>query len=324
MAGVRHRARSSVYPSVDDSLDRRIAELARRQHGVFRLAQCDEAGFTPAQREFRVRAGRWRLRFDRVYEIAGVPASWRGDLLAACWAAQGLAIASHRSGAALRELPGGRTDLIEITCKRWKRAKADGLVVHETKLLDAPDIDCVDGIPCASVEQTLLGLAAVVPDTVEMAVDRALHKQMTTISALEDFVQRKGKRGRNGAGVLRELVRRLDPLAGVSESAMETKLKQLLRRHGFPTPAFQYEVRHAGRFIARVDAAYPEHRIAIEYDSYEHHTGKQAIVRDNDRRNALREVGWRTVVFTAQDIARDGGPALEALRTELAFGAAIP
>ena len=106
-------------------------------------------------------------------------------------------------------------------------------------------------------------------------------------------------------------------VAGVPESAMETRLKQLLRRNGLPMPEFQYEIWHEGRFVARVDAAYPEHRIAIEYDSYEHHTGKEAIVRDNDRRNTLKGLRWRTVTFTAADIQRDGGHALDALRAEL-------
>ncbi len=83
---------------------------------------------------------------------------------------------------------------------------------------------------------------------------------------------------------------------------METKLKQLLRRNGLPTPVFQYEIWHNGRFIARVDAAYPEHRIAIEYDSYEHHTGKQAIDRDSDRRARLQRIDWETITFTAASI----------------------
>jgi very-short-patch-repair endonuclease len=113
--------------------------------------------------------------------------------------------------------------------------------------------------------------------------------------------------------VLRNLLRSRDPLAGIPESAMETQLKRLLRKHQLPTPAFQYVIRRQGRFVARVDAAYPELRIAIEFDSYEHHTGKLALVRDNDRRNELATVGWRTVTFTAADLARDGGPAVEAL-----------
>lgn len=305
-----------------DSPDQRIADRAAQQHGIFTFRQTTQAGLSVKQRAVRVRTGRWELRYPGVYAIAGVPRSWRGDLLAACWGASNLAMASHRSGAALRDLPGGRTDLLEITCERSKRAKVEGLVVHETKLLDVADIDCVDGIPCASVEQTLLGLAATVRlEVLEMAVDRALHRQLTSVHALGQFVEHKGKRGRNGIGVLRGVVRGLDPLAGVPESPMETKLKQLLRRCGLPMPEFQYEIWHEGRFVARVDAAYPEHRIAIEYDSYEHHSGRQAIDRDSERRARLSRIDWDTVTFTAAAIRRGGGEALEALRSRLGFGA---
>jgi very-short-patch-repair endonuclease len=233
-------------------------------------------------------------------------------------------VASHRSAAELWSLPGGGTDLVEITCHRWKRGKAEGLVVHETLLLTIEDIETVDGIPTASIEQTLLGLAAVRAPTLEMAVDRALHRKLTTIARLEAFVLRKGRQGRNGVGVLRELVDGLDPLAGVPESVMETKLKQLLRRNGLPTPVFQYEIWHNGRFVARVDAAYPEHRIAIEYDSYEHHTGRQAIDRDSDRRARLQRIDWETITFTAASIRQNGGEALDTLRKRLGFGAARP
>ena len=204
---------------------------------------------------------------------------------------------------------------LEVTCHRYKRARADDLIVHETKLLVPADIEVVDGIPTTRIEQTLLGLAAVAGATVaEMALDRALHQKLTTRKRLDDFVRAKGARGRNGIGVLRELLEAHDPLAGLPESVMETKMKQLFRRHGLPTPVFQYVIRHENRFVARVDAAYPELRIAIEYDSYEHHTGRDAIVRDNDRRNLFRDIEWDLVTFTASDIAQDGGHALRALK----------
>ena len=307
---------------MDGVLDRRIAALAERQHGVFTLAHADAVGFTRAQRDRRIRSGRWVVAFERVYRIGGVPLSWEGRLLASCWVAHGLAVASHRSAARLRDLPGGRDDLVEITCKRWRRAKANGLLVHETKLLDDADIDCVHGIPTTSVEQTLLGLAAVVPDTVvEMAVDRALHRKLTTQTRLEQFVQRKGKRGRNGIGVLRGLVLGLETTVGIPESAMETKLKQLLRRCGLPMPRFQYEIWHEGRFVARVDAAYPDLRIAIEYDSYEHHLGRQAIERDSERRARLSRIRWETITFTAAALRSGGGEQLDALRAKLGFSA---
>ena len=305
---------------VGSSLDRRIAEVAERQYGYFRLSQCDAIGLTSDHRDARTRAGRWVVRYDRVYRIAGVAPSWRGELLAACWAAPGEAHASHRAAAGLRDLPGGSHGLVEITCHRWRRARVAGIVVHESKKLDPGDIETVQGIPTASVEQTLLGLAAVVHETiVEMALDRALHREQTTVDRLAGFIRRKGKQGRDGVGVLRALVEDRDPGAGVPESPMETMLKQLLRDRGFPTPEFQYEIWHDGRFIARVDAAYPEQRIAIEYDSYAHHTGKQAIDRDNERRARLSRIDWDMIAFTASALRNGGGEQLETLRA--LFGA---
>jgi very-short-patch-repair endonuclease len=306
-----------------ENCDQAIAALAERQYGTFTSAQAHDVGFTRDQRDKRVRAGRWSLAHPGVYRIAGAPATWRGQLLADCWSVRGLAVASHRSPAELWMLPGGRDDVVEITCKRWRRTRRPDLIVHETRSLRQDDMTEAEGIPVTSIEQTLLGLAAVVHrDVVEMALDRALHRELTTLAQLGMFVRAKGARGRNGIGVLRHLLTQHDPLAGIPESAMETKLKQLLRRQGLPTPEFQYVIRHEGQFVARVDAAYPELRIAIEYDSYEFHTGKHAIVRDNDRRNALRDIGWDLITFTAADIARNGGHALKALKAAYfsAFG----
>jgi very-short-patch-repair endonuclease len=297
-----------------DTPDRAVATRAARHHGIFTITDAIAAGFTRDKRDKRLRAGRWEIVHPGVYRIAGVPEPWRGKVLADCLGARGLAIASHRSAAELWELPGARTDMVEITCERWRRSRRPDLVVHETTSLTNDDVAAVDGIPVATVEQTLLGLAAVVSHgVVEMALDRALRLDLTSRARLDEFVKRKGARGRDGVGVLRVLLELNDPFAGLPESAMETTLKRLLRRHGLPTPVFQYVIRDDGRFIARVDAAYPDLRIAIEFDSYEHHTGKLAIVRDNDRRNVLKQLHWETVTFTAADIRRDGGRALEAL-----------
>jgi hypothetical protein len=306
--------RRASIAAMEQTSDQRIAAVAATHFGYFTAAQADRAGLTRDQRAKRVRSGRWELVHPNVYRIAGAPDSWRGRLLATCWAAHGLSAASHRAAAGLWDLPEG-AELLEISCRRWRRSFFDGLVVHETKLLLDDDITEVDGIPVTSVEQTLLGLAAVMDETVvEMAIDRALQRNLTTGAKLDAFVDLKGARGRNGVGVLRQLRRLHDPLAGIPESAMETKLKRLLRAHDFPTPEFQYTIRDHGRFVARVDAAYPDLRIAIEFDSYEHHTGKLAVVRDNDRRNRLKQIRWDTVTFTAADLANDGGHALDALR----------
>jgi len=301
--------RSSSMSTVDE----RLAQHAALHRGVFTLDEALALGATNSTRDHRVRDGRWVVVHRGVYLVGGAPLTWHVRLYAACRAAAGEAAASGQSAACLWSLPGGSTRTVEITCDRWRRMHVPGLVVHETGFLPAGDMTVVQGIPCLTVERTLLSLGAVVPaSVVEMAVDVALRRELTSVAELRSMLRRLSGRGRNGVGVLRRIVALHDQDSQVTESVMETRLKQLLRRSGLPSPEFQYEVRAKNRLIARVDAAYPEHRIAIEYDSYEHHTGRAALVRDTRRRNALTGNGWSVIGVTAADVI-DGGDHVVAM-----------
>ena len=66
-----------------------------------------------------------------------------------------------------------------------------------------------------------------------------------------------------------------------------------------------------GYFIARVDLAFVEWKIALEYESIEWHTGKTALLRDNPRRRRMMGVGWKPLGVTVDDL-RDGGLKLGA------------
>src|SRR5258708_6703846 len=139
----------------DDALSR----LATKQHGIFSARQIADLGYTHAARQARLTAGRWELLYDGVYRMGGAPTTWRGNLLAACWAAGVGALASHCSAAALRHLPSGQIDPIEIMCARWKRARHSGLVVHESLVIDEEDQDTVHGIPSTSTPRPLFALS---------------------------------------------------------------------------------------------------------------------------------------------------------------------
>jgi len=214
---------------------------------------------------------------------------------------------SHRSAAALWGFAGGRTDIVEITCPRWRRARYDGLHVHESGALSASDITSIDGIPVTCPALTLLMLGAVCrPLVVEQALDNALRRGLVTDESVRALLRRAGRQGRNGSGVLRAILRERDPDRAPCESEKETELYALLRDHGLPLPVPQHEIFHNGHFIARPDFAYVEARLSLEYQSYQEHTGKLALDRDTARRNALVKINWTELGITHVEI-RNGG-----------------
>jgi len=115
---------------VNNERDHRLAALAATKHGIFGRAELREIGFTRHQGERRTGDARWIELYEGVYRIAGTPQTWRGNLLAAVLAGGPQAVASHRSGAALRDLPGGARTLQELMCPRWPSTFHEGLIVH--------------------------------------------------------------------------------------------------------------------------------------------------------------------------------------------------
>ena len=66
-----------------------------------------------------------------------------------------------------------------------------------------------------------------------------------------------------------------------------------------------------GDFVARVDLAFPDQRVAIEYDGAWHAEPGQ-FAKDRRRLNALVAAGWTVLHVTAADL-----PDLDALITRL-------
>ena len=86
------------------------------------------------------------------------------------------------------------------------------------------------------------------------------------------------------------------------ESPLETKFLALLRRSPLPKPELQYEIWDGPLFVARVDFAYPERKLAIEVDGFRSHSGRESFDRDRRRLSAIAALGWRLQLVTKADI----------------------
>jgi hypothetical protein len=107
------------------------------------------------------------------------------------------------------------------------------------------------------------------------------------------------RRGRRGWRIAEGVFGLVD---GRSESPQESRLRIRLRLAGLPPPTPQYVVRSDdGQFIARVDLAWPEAKVAVEYDGQWHAEPGQ-LARDRRRLNALLAHGWCVHHVTARDM----------------------
>lgn len=90
------------------------------------------------------------------------------------------------------------------------------------------------------------------------------------------------------------------PCTGIiPDSHFNRLVEVLLDRSGAPAPTVEHEVRDAaGRFVARVDLAYPELRIAIELDGKRDHMTGRAFEHDRARQNRLELEGWLVLRYT--------------------------
>lgn len=123
--------------------------------------------------------------------------------------------------------------------------------------------------------------------------------------------------GHEGLRGVRRATRALDLSDGRAESPPESRLRLQLVLAGL-APVPQFEVVDAGRFLARVDLAFPEAKLAIEYDGREVHERVDVFTRDRQRQNDLVRAGWIVLRFTAADLRFDATGAVAQVRAVLA------
>jgi very-short-patch-repair endonuclease len=209
--------------------------------------------------------------------------------------------------------------------KRWprvssassaRRLRATDVVVHRvTNLLPADRARC-GPVNVTSPLRTEVDLAGLVDaSTLEVAIESALRRPLFSRGQLRWRAEALMGTGRVGSAALRRLLESRE--LGRSESAPEVEVARMLAAAGLGEPVRQYEIRVDGRLVARVDLAYPEARLVIEYDSDAWHTGVTHRHRDADRRNRLRALGWAVIEVTPVTL-RDPGSFVALVRSLVA------
>jgi very-short-patch-repair endonuclease len=250
-----------------------------------------------------IRSGEWNLLLPGVIRVSRGQSDWHQALAAACkWAGE-RASASHYSAAPLWGFEGFPPGVVEISAPTKKDARGLGFCLHTIGILEPSEITAISNIPVTSATRTLFDLAAVAdPNMVELALEDALRRRLTSIPRMKWFMDVHAKQGRRGITAMRRLLAAKERRVAITESGFEIRLFQELRRADLPLPVPQYVLSENGKTLARLDFAYPEARLGLEAVSYKWHSARDAWARDQSRWNDVVALGWRVLNVTWDDL----------------------
>ena len=283
---------------MDASSHRSLAPFAFTQYG---LVTAEQALQRMSRREFnrRVRDGRLERIRPTVYRCEGAPPSWEQELFGVCLRLGAPAVASHRSAARLWRLEAAASDRLEVTVPPGKSARLVGVTVHHGVLLSS-DRTRRFRIPVTSAAMTIIHLANEVgADILELAFDDALRQRHFTVSQVDGRLTRLAGRGRHQLRVLRRLIAERGPGYVPGDSDREDRTYRWIVAAGLPRPVRQYPVILNGQ-LRRIDLAYPDLKIAIEFDGWEHHQTRRRFDEDRARTIDLQLAGWLMLQFTSR------------------------
>ena len=281
------------------------AGLARRQHGLVTWAQLTRLGCTKGQLRVRLRAGRWQQVRRGVYAGGWVPPSWEQAVLAVLLSAGSPCVASHGTAARLWGFSVPVPAAIEVLTPPSRRLRIEGVHHHRSDELSAHDHTIHRRIPVTTPARTLVDCSGrVEEDDLAGLVDDAVRRRLARLDEIDACLQRLLPGGRRSvAGLTRVLAERLP--GAPSANRWERRIPAILRRADLPPPVAQFPVDVGGR-RRYLDFAYPDERVALEFDGFaEHGLIRSTFDDDRVRDNALRLAGWLVLHFTSRSTPED-------------------
>lgn len=192
---------------------------------------------------------------------------------------------------------------------RWVDVSAPVELLHDNRhrspgiqprwnRIDEDEIEVVDGLPVTTPARTALDLGC-------------WYRTMTAVAAIDALAQATGVKSAD-VGLLidrypgRRGIRRARVAAALfdagSQSPKESWVRVILIEAGVPRPQTQVPVSDEfGGVFAYLDMAWPELKVAVEYDGEQHRTDQRQYRWDSRRREALERLGWIVVRVLAGD-----------------------
>lgn len=263
---------------------------AAAHHGLLPTSVMRYAGLSYEQIVHLERDGVIERIIRGLYRLAGSRTPVQ-DIAAALHQHEG-AVASHTSALYLHGLDVPPPAVPHLTLPPGSTSRSRLGVMHRTPM-DRLDRTRRRRMPVTSVARSLVDAAELLDvEALAAVVNEAVTARMVLIRHVIDVAERvEVAPGRVGSGRLREVLatwtEEIKP-----DSIAEAAAIRRIRTFGLPAPVTQHVVvDEDGEFVARVDLAWPDQRVAREYQSVKWHRADR-IEPDERRLQRLEELGW--------------------------------
>ena len=291
--------------------DTAIARLARRQYGVFTLAQVCDLGGSARIAQRRCERGIWRSVARGVLAIAGVPDSYERRVMIAVLALGDGAVASHRTAAKLLGIWPRATAPIEISVPNHRNPRRRSITIYRSRDLDLADMQVRSGIPTTGPGRTVLDIGAVEPAAARSTMWLAMRNHDVRWEQLLRTLIEHSRKGRPGLTVLRSLLEHHYG-ADAGDSTTEDQGYEILVDWGrVPVPERQIPVVCADGVEVTVDLGWPDLRALVEIYGVDHLRNESQIQIDLHRANQIRLAGYELLIYTGRMLARPDQFVLE-------------
>lgn len=313
-AGLRHHGMVTERTIPDAVRKMRVASVAEwRAAG---LAKPQVRSLVRSRDLIRVRYGVYATRSAVEWGKAS-PARGHALLVIAVQAAAGRdSVASHQSAALIQGLDlfpaaSSAVTLTRSKARRCARDKSDGVFFHTAALPDG-HVTRVLGARVTTVPRTVVDLARVSSFmSAVVTADSALRAGVTTKEGLVAVCDACA--GWPGIRQARRAVDFSDPLA---ESVLESCARVIFAEHGLEAPVLQFTV--TGRdFRYSVDFYWPGQRVIAEADGEVKYSDPRRAIKQLERDQRLRDLGYQVVHFTWRELFRDAEAVTGRIRRAL-------
>jgi len=245
----------------------------------------------------RVANGVWARVLPKVYRLVGAPSpTEQRSMAAALWAGDG-AVVSHGAAGVIWGIDDVRGPKPELWVPVPRNPRTWDVVVHRGPRLDSVDCTTFGVMPITTPVRTLIDVAGRLEhDRLLAAMESVFRRKLGTAEQLAARLGALRDSGRPGVGRLSAL---FEERAGGRplESVLEAKVWRLLCRTGLPLPERQRWVSlPGGRY--RLDFAWPEHKVGLECDGWEHHGRRASFDADRARLAEFAAARWRILPVT--------------------------